>query len=394
MRHVRGDRVAGSNLRESGPDECTACLPPKLDYKRGMTFPGSGRPLVLACLFLGAIAAAGCSRDDHAASKEDAATALAERRDISEEIRLSGDVAPAYQVDIKPEVGGKIREVRVSTGDQVKRGDLLFVIDDSDLQIERASAEVEIRGAQVSVEKLAGNLGRARELFEAKLISREVYDNIEADHRLAENALERARRRLETVDDRIARTRVIAPDDGTILSVPVITGQVVVAAMSVNAGTTLATLADLSKLLIDAHLNQLDIGKIAEGSTLEVLSGAEDGPRAKATISFIAPLATTKNNVKGFSIQAVLEGDTSSFRPGMTVGIRLPLTKATNAVAVPVGAVFDTPQGKIVYVQSEGDGAEQRTVEVGAADLFYAEIRQGVKEGERVLLTEPEAGKS
>jgi RND family efflux transporter MFP subunit len=187
---------------------------------------------------------------------------------------------------------------------------------------------------------------------------------------------------------------VIAPDDGTILSVPVIPGQVVVAAMSVNAGTTLATLADLSRLLIDAHLNQLDIGKITEGSTLEVLSGAEDGPRASATINFIAPLATTKNNVKGFSIQAVLEGDTSSFRPGMTVGIRLPLTKATNAVAVPVGAVFDTPDGKVVYVQGEGEGAEQRTVEVGAADLFYAEIRKGVKEGERVLLTEPEAGKS
>jgi RND family efflux transporter MFP subunit len=359
-----------------------------------MTARGSGRPLIAVLLLAGLLAAGGCSRQDAAEAGSEAATALAERRDISEEIRLSGDIAPAYQVEIKPEVGGKIREVRVSTGDQVKRGDLLFVIDDSDLQIERASAEVEISGAQVSVERLAGNLRRARELFDAKLISREVFDNIEADFRLAENGLERARRRLETVDDRIARTRVVAPDDGTILSVPVIPGQVVVAAMSVNAGTTLATLADLSRLLIDAHLNQLDISKIAEGSSLEVMSGAEDGPRTTATINFIAPLATTKNNVKGFSIQAVLEGDTSSFRPGMTVGIRLPLTKATNAVAVPVGAVFDTPQGKVVYVQREGDGTEQRTVEVGAADLFYAEIRRGVNEGERVLLTEPEAGKS
>lgn len=359
-----------------------------------MTARGSGRPLIGALLLAALLAAGGCSRRDAAETTAEGETAVAERRDISEEIRLSGDIAPAYQVDIKPEVGGKIREVRVSTGDRVKRGDLLFVIDDSDLQIERASAQVEIDGAQVSVGKIGSNLRRARELFEAKLISREVFDNIEADHRLAENALERARRRLETVDDRIARTRVVAPDDGTILSVPVIPGQVVVAAMSVNAGTTLATLADLSQLLIDAHLNQLDIGKIAEGSTLEVLSGAEDGPRASATINFIAPLATTKNNVKGFSIQALLEGDTSAFRPGMTVGIRLPLTRATNAVAVPVAAVFDSPQGKVVYVQREGDGAERRPVEVGAADLFHAEIRKGVNEGERVLLAEPEAGKS
>jgi multidrug efflux pump subunit AcrA (membrane-fusion protein) len=144
----------------------------------------------------------GCGEPDSPQERE-IPVAQAERRDIREEIRLSGDIAPAFQVEIKPEVGGKLREVHASTGQDVKKGDLLFVIDDSDLQIERASAQVEIDGARVSVEKLAGNLGRARELFEAKLISKEVYENLDADHRLAENALQRAQRRLETVDDRI-----------------------------------------------------------------------------------------------------------------------------------------------------------------------------------------------
>jgi HlyD family secretion protein len=317
-------------------------------------------------------------------------SALAERRDIREEIRLSGDIAPALQVEIKPEVGGKLREVLASTGQQVNQGDLLFVIDDSDLQIERASAQVEIDGARVSVEKQAGNLGRARELFEAKLISKQVYENLDADHRLAENALQRAQRRLETVDDRIAKTRVPAPADGTILSVPVIAGQVVVPAVSVNAGTTLATLADISSLIVDAHVNQLDIGKVNAGDMVEVLGGADDAIRTTAKITFIAPLATAKNNVKGFTVQAVLGGDTSGFRPGMTVAVRLPLATATNAVSVPLGAVFETRQGRVVYVPGDDGSAEPRAVEVGATDLFHAEIRSGLEEGESVLLQRPD----
>lgn len=333
--------------------------------------------------------ASGCSEPSSSA-EVDIPTAQAERRDIREEIRLSGDVSPAFQVEIKPEVGGKLRDVLTGTGREVKKGELLFVIDDSDLQIERASAQVEIDGAVVTVEKLAGNLDRARQLFAAKLISKEIYENLDADHRLAENAQERAQRRLETVDDRITKTRVPAPADGTILSVPVIAGQIVVPAVSVNAGTTLATLADLSSLIVDAHVNQLDIGKVKLGDMVEVLGGADDSIRATAKINFIAPLATAKNNVKGFTVQAVLSGDTSAFRPGMTVAIRLPLATASNAVSVPLAAVFESRDGKVVYVPGPDGAPEARPVEVGATDLFHAEIRSGLEQGETVLLNRPD----
>ena len=61
-------------------------------------------------------------------------------------------------------------------------------------------------------------------------------------------------------------------------------------------------------------------------------------------------MATTKNNVKGFTVQAVLSGDTSAFRPGMTMAIRLPLATASNAVSVPISAVFESRDGKVVYI--------------------------------------------
>jgi multidrug efflux pump subunit AcrA (membrane-fusion protein) len=164
-----------------------------------------------------------------------------------------------------------------------------------------------------------------------------------------------------------------------------------VAAMSVNSGTTVATLADLSSLLIDAHVNQLDIGKISLGSTVEIFTGADQETRTVGRLTFIAPLASTKNNVKGFSVQATLEGDTTGFRPGMTVGLSLPLAHADNALAVPVTAVFPQPEGgKVVYLQLKDGQIEKRTVEVGATDLFFAEILSGLDPGDRVLLTEPD----
>jgi RND family efflux transporter MFP subunit len=351
--------------------------------------PRSPATHLAAAAAVGCLILTSCSPSPQNPGDRETRTAVAELRDINEEIRLSGDVAPAYQVEIKPEVGGKIREVLVTTGQQVKQGDILFVIDDSDLQIELASAQVDIDGAQVSVEKQSGNLRRAAELYASKLISKEVYDNLEADHRLAENALQRAQRRFETVQDRIAKTRVVAPAGGTILSVPVIPGQVVVAAMSVNAGTTLATLADLSTLLIDAHVNQLDIGKVNEDTVVDVLSGTSTESRATAKVNFVAPLATTKNNVKGFSIQAVLDGDASVFRPGMTVGIRLPVARVTNAVSIPVTAVFDEGGEKVVYLPGPGTNTERRPVDIGATDLFHAEVRSGLAPGDRVLLEAP-----
>ncbi len=106
--------------------------------------------MILRCLapaFL--LALSGCGEQD-TTPPLDIPTAQAERRDIREEIRLSGDVSPAFQVEIKPEVGGKLRDVLTQTGREVKKGELLFVIDDSDLQIERASAQVEIDGAVVT----------------------------------------------------------------------------------------------------------------------------------------------------------------------------------------------------------------------------------------------------
>jgi RND family efflux transporter MFP subunit len=315
-------------------------------------------------------------------------TAMATREAIEPKLMLSGEVKPAFEQEVRPEVGGKVKKIHVVAGQQVAKDDPLVTIDDTDLLNEKASAETEIEGARIAVEKTRGNYDRANALFKAKLISKEVFSNLDADLRISENSLEKAERKLQTVNDRLSKTRVLAPFDGTILDVNVNVGQVVVGAASVNSGTVLLLFADLSRLLIFAHVNQLDAERLSVGQELTIRLADEEAQGLKARIEFIAPVATVKNNIKGFEVQALIGENADRLKPGMSVSMDVPIGHADHVVTVPVSAIFKEKDGKVVYVR-KGGWIERRKVAVGLTDMSRAEIKSGLEEGEEIFLIEP-----
>ncbi len=315
--------------------------------------------------------------------------ARVEKRDISFSIELSGDVKPASQGDIKAEVGGKLKVLHVEPGQVVKQGDILVEIDDRDLLTEKESALTEIEGAKLSMEKTRKNFDRAKELFQGKLISREVFDNLFAEFSLAENSTIRAERKLQLVEDKLRKTKVLSPMAGTVLTVPVIEGSVVIAAASVNNGTLLMTIADLSKLLVDTHINQVDVSRLRVGQQVKLRVESLPENDMEARVSLIAPAASIKNNVKGFQVEALIDTPSAQLRPGMTVNITVPIAEVADAVSVPISAVFKGDgRSKVVYVRS-GEGAEKRVVTVGVTDINHAQIEKGLTVGEEILLVEP-----
>jgi RND family efflux transporter MFP subunit len=313
----------------------------------------------------------------------------AEKRDIDSNVEISGDVAPAFQLDVKSEVSGKIKALHVEAGDAVKEGEVLVEIDDRDLLTEKQSILTEIDGAKLEVEKDRRNYERAKELHDAKLISREQYDNLTSEYELAQNSLVRAGRKLEILEEKLRKTKVTAPMNGTILTLPVIQGQVVIAAASVNSGTTLMTIADLSKLLVETHINQVDVARLQLDQQVRLRAESIKEAAMTGKISFIAPVATVKNNIKGFQVQAIIENPSARLRPGMSVNLTVPIARADAAVSVPISAVFKGEGNKkVVYVRN-GEATETREVKVGVTNYDYAEIKSGVEEGETILLIEP-----
>src|SRR5215813_9369685 len=103
-------------------------------------------------------------------------TAVAELRDISFAVNAAGEIAPAEQVSVRPEINGLVLELPVDIGDHVKKNDLLFKLDDRELQQQRASNLTDIEKAKLGVEKGERDYRRAQELLKGKLISQELFD--------------------------------------------------------------------------------------------------------------------------------------------------------------------------------------------------------------------------
>src|SRR5690348_15742782 len=111
------------------------------------------------------------------ATPERPTTANVELRDINFAVNAAGEIAPAEQVSVRPEINGLLEKLPVDIGDQVKRGDMLFKLDDKELQQQRASNLTDIEKAKLSLEKADRDHKRSQQLLADKLISQELYDD-------------------------------------------------------------------------------------------------------------------------------------------------------------------------------------------------------------------------
>lgn len=321
-------------------------------------------------------------------------TAVVELRDISFAVNAAGEISPAEQVSVRPEINGKIELLPVDIGDHVKKGDLLFKLDDRELQQERSSNLVDIEKAKLSLDKAERDYKRAQKLLDDKLISQELYDDAKTTFDLAKNALERSQRDLALTDERLSYTKVRAPFDCTILTRPVSIGQAVSGSGGFNSGTEVLTIADLNSMIINAQVNQADVPRLKPEQSVEVTIEAVPGLKVFGTVERISPQATIKNNLKGYAARIILKDPDPRIRPGMTANVKIPVASAENVAAVPLAAVFTekNPDTEVVerfvYIQ-QGENFEKRNVKVGVTDYFYAEIQEGLGEGDVVSLEMP-----
>src|SRR5580765_7858766 len=312
-------------------------------------------------------------------------TATVELRDISFAVNAAGEISPSEQVSVRPEINGKIELLPVDVGDIVKKGALLFKLDDKELQQQRDSNLTDIERAKLELEKAERDYKRAEKLLAEKLIAQELYDDSKTNYELAKNALDRTQNELAIIEERLTKTEVRAPFDCTILTRPVSIGQAVSGSGGFNSGTEVLTIADLNSMIINAQVNQADVPRLKSEQTVEVTVEAVAGLRVTGTVERISPQATIKNNIKGFAARILLKNVDPRVRPGMTANIKITVASGDNVMTVPLAAVFTEKNSdtgayeRFVYlVREEVEGFEKRIVKVGVADFFCAEIQEGL----------------
>ena len=225
-------------------------------------------------------------------------TATVELRSINFSVNAAGEIAPAEQVSVRPEINGKVDQLPVDLGDRLKKGDLLFKLDDKELQQQRSSNLIDIDKAKLNLQKAERDHKRAQQMVADKLISQELYDDTKTAYDLAKNSLESAQRALAIIDEHLTKTVVRAPFNCTVLTRPVSIGQAVSGSDGFNGGTEVLTIADLNAMIINAQVNQADVPRLKVGETVEVTVEAVAGLRATGTVERISPKRSSRTTLR------------------------------------------------------------------------------------------------
>jgi len=318
-------------------------------------------------------------------------TAVIETRNIKFAINAAGDITPAEQVSVRPEVNGKIEVLPVDVGDRVKSGQLLFKLDDRELQTQRQQEEKNVERSRLQLGQAERDYKRAQQLFEGKLISQELFEDSRTKFDLAKNELALREKSFELIIERLRKTEVMAPFDSTLLTRPISVGQAVSGSGGFNAGTEVLTIANLNDLIVNAHINQADVTRLHVDQQVEVSVEAVSGLKVIGKVERIAPQSTLKNNIRGFAARILLKDVGNQIRPGMSANISIPVASADNVVAAPLASVFTETNPatreieRHVWVRKE-ESWERRPIKIGVSDYFFAEVTSGLMAGEVVSL--------
>jgi len=320
----------------------------------------------------------------------------------------TGSIVPKEEVLIKPNISGIIDEIFVEAGDIIETGDLIakvkVVPNVSSLTSAKNninSVETQVETARLAYQNQKSIYERQKELFSKGVISANEFDNAQLAfdqaqqrYRQEQVNLTAARQNYDIIKTgttsglgSAATTEIRATVSGMVLDVPVKTGNQVIEANNFNDGTTIATLADVDKMIFEGKVDESEVGKIKENLPLEITVGAIADKKFDAVLDYIAPKGVNENGAIQFEIKGTLKkGDTTFIRAGLSANASIILEKADNVLSLKEGLVQYDTKTQQPYVEIEiGDQKyERRDVELGISDGINVEIKSGISESDKI----------
>lgn len=377
---------------------------------------------------------------------------VVERGEINLQVPTTGRVTANLDVEIKSKASGQIINLPFDVSDSVTSGALLCGLDPVDEmrnvaqreaallsakarliqaqeELKIATLERDTRTSTVIAELAAvsirhkdsqARLARAEDLFNKQLVSREELDAARTEAanttnalfkaetavidvqsltntlevrrqniRLNESSVKQSEVELENAMQRLRETKIYAPMDGVLTSRPVQPGQIIASGVSnVGGGTTLMTLSDLSKLYVNANVDESDIGKVKTGQGAIITADAFPGKRFVGKVMRIASKGVINSNVVTFEVKIEVTGEgIGALRPEMTANVTIQAERREKALLLPNEAIQYDRRG--YFVEVVGDDPTTRTmsrVSIGITDGLNTEVLEGVEEGQQVAL--------
>ena len=277
-------------------------------------------------------------------------------------VNTVGTLRANESVDIVAELTKRLVRIQVEEGAQVAKDEILFVLDDADLNAEIGEIDARLKLAQT-------NESRTGTLLPQKAISRQAYD-------LAKSELDVLKAQKATKEVELSKTRIHAPFSG-------ITGvRRVSEGALVTPTTILMTLSDLSRIKVDFPLPERYASEVKTGQKF-TFTVAGNATIFEGHVQVIEPAieATTRS----LQVRGICDSP-KGLVPGGFAEVSLQLDAVENGFPIPSQAVVPSARGQGVYVAKDGK-AEFRDIEIGIRTAGQVQVLRGLNEGDQLLTT-------
>lgn len=281
--------------------------------------------------------------------------------EIREEFEVTGTLVANQQVDIVSELTRKLIHVNVKEGSHVRKGELLFQLDDDDLQAQLERLQQQEKLAMLNEERL-------KDLISHEAIAQQDYDQASTNLKVLQAQI----RELQVT---ISKTRITAPFDGEVGIINVHPGTVV----SVN--TILTDIKDHSVVKVDFTVPEKYAHVIAPGS-VHAFTIASDDKKYKTKV--IAHAAGVSQNTRTLLVRGITENPNGQLLPGQSARLNLVLSTSADALAVTSNALIPSSQGYSVYV-SRNSAVQAVPVKIGQRNEGSVVITEGLQKGDTII---------
>tara|TARA_R110002049_G_scaffold308600_1_gene513079 strand:- start:2886 stop:4004 length:1119 start_codon:yes stop_codon:yes gene_type:complete len=305
----------------------------------------------------------------------------------------TGKLNPEEEIELKPQISGIVDEILVEEGDIVKKGDLIAKIRVVPNEQSLVSAKSRIASSKLSFDNARTLYNRNKTLFEKGVISQQDFENSELSFNQANESLGQAQNDYQIIKQgsisggSSANTNIIAQIPGTILEIPVREGDQVIQSNNFNAGTTIATIADMSLMIFEGKVDEAEVGKLKEGKEIKVILGAINDKEFPAKLTFIAPKGIEENGAVQFTIKADVKIDSiTNIRAGYSANAEIDIEAKDSVLAIREALLqYNRITEKPFIEILDGENTYRKeNVELGLSDGINVEITEGVKLGDKI----------
>jgi len=290
---------------------------------------------------------------------------------------LSGTVEGLTSSIISSRFSGQVANVLVEDGQQVEKGQPLFVLDDVELRNSLRVAQNNVNQTKAKYDNNRDEFQRSKTLFSQGAYSQQQLETARTKMLASQAEYDSARANLASAQKQVAEATVVSPAKGVIAHKNLTNGQ------NVSAGSQLMTVEQLDSVHVVINVEQRDMAFLKMGDRVEIALDTYPDEKFVGNVHVISPVAGKESRM--FRVKIKVDNPDFLLRPGMFVQVQLNLGQPKQVLAVPQQALLGQKGLQYLFTLEEG---KARRIRVEAGDILgdYVEITQGATEGMIVLL--------